>query len=185
MAGVDARDLWLLADELKTACEAALDTLPALGLNGVPSRSYVANAEPAADNCCENDGQLTVHWERTLELTTEPQGLAVGRRAGRHIRMNDVGLLVTVFRCVPGPEETISSFVPPAVESLELSSQQLYADAWAIWNHLFNLICAGELFTRCKNVVMQGMRPIPESGGCGGFVLALQVALDGYEEALP
>lgn len=185
MAGTNALDHYGLADELLQACVAALDTLPTLGLLGAPTRSYVANAEPAADNCCEGEGQLTVHSERILELTTEPQGLAVGKRASKHIRLNDLGLLVTIFRCVPGPEETVSSFVPPAVEELETSSRQLYADAWALWNHLFNRIGAGLLFERCQNVVMQGMRPIPESGGCGGWVLAIQVAAEGYEEVLP
>lgn len=185
MAGLNATDLYELAQELLSACEEALDTLPALGLAGAPTRSYVSPGEPAADECCEGGGQLTVHIDRVIELTTEPQGLAIGRRAGRHIRLNDVGLIVTIFRCVPGPEESLSTFVPPAVEPIEASAQQLDADAWALWNHLFNMIGADTLLTRCKNVVMGGMRSLPPSGGCGGWVLAVQVALDGYEEALP
>ena len=67
---------------------------------------------------------------------------------------------------------------------MEEAAAQLNADAWALWNHLYNLVCAGQLFTFCNGVFWDGLRSIAPQGGCGGWVLNLRVALDGYEEAV-
>lgn len=184
MAGTNATDLYALALELLEASAEALDTLEPLGLDGAPTRQYVSPGEPAADNCCENEGQLTVHVDRILEMGTEPLGLAIGRRGGRHARMNDVGLIITVFRCVSGIEDSLATFTPPSAEQIGADAQQIHADGWALWTHLFNMLGAGTLLTRCQNVVLEGMRFLPPSGGCGGLVFAIRVALEGYEEAL-
>lgn len=182
MAGTDARDLYALADELLAACVEALDTIPtfAPGLGGSPERSYVSPGEPAAD-CCD-PGQLTVHIVQGQEMPTEPLGLPVQKRAAHHIRLNTINLLVTIFRCVPGPDDSKLTVEPPTPEALEGAAEQLNADIWALWNHLFNMIGAGELLTRCSSVNMEGFRSLPPSGGCGGWVLAITAKLDGYEE---
>ena len=66
----------------------------------------------------------------------------------------------------------------------DAAAQQIYADRWALWNHIFNMIAAGLLFDRCGNVIWQGMTPITTeaSAECYGSVLTLVVSLDGYEE---
>lgn len=183
MAGTNALDHFELAQELLDACESALDTLPALGLDGIPDRSFVSPGEPAAD-CCP---QLTVHGVSLTEAATEPTGqggLATGRRAS-YSRLNHVALIVTLFRCVPVPDTGLATFRPPEVTALEEAARQIYADGWAIWNHTFNLIRAGLLFSLCREVFTDGGRMLPQQGGCGGWVFQWRVALDGYEEALP
>lgn len=179
MAGVDPGDLHALADELLQACVGALDTIPtfAPGLVGAPERSFISPGDPVAD-CCP---QLTVHVATITEAATEPSGLGSGRRA-TYGRINHIGLIVTLFRCVPVPNESISKIEPPAVVDLDAAAQQIDADGWALWNHLYNLTRAGLLFSLCRGVFMEAMRQIPPSGGCGGWVLSMRVALDGYEE---
>lgn len=183
MAGTDATDLLGLAEELLEASAAALDTIPGFDadLDGAPERMYVSPGEPAAD-CCD-PGQLTVHTQLVSEAFTEPGGLDVGRRVVRS-RINHVGLIVTVFRCVPVGEQSRSGVTPPTVEALEGASAQIYADAWALWNHLANRIRAGLLFSRCGSAAFEGVRVLLPSGGCGGVVASFRVSLDGYEEDL-
>lgn len=182
MAGVGPGDLHDLADELLAACVESLDTIPLFtpGLVGAPERSFVSPGDPAAD-CCP---QLTVHTTGLTEAGTEPGGLQTGKRLIRG-RINHVGLIVTIFRCIPVPKETISKYEPPDVAELEAAAEQTNADAWAIWNGIGNRVRAGVLFETCREVFMEGMRSIPPSGGCGGWILSIRVSLDGYEEVLP
>lgn len=180
----NALDLYASASSLLTAAEASLDTLPALGggLRGAPNRSYVAPGEPAAD--CE---QLTVHVQQIIEapISTPNTPMQIGRSAAHHIRLNQVGFLISVFReCIDAASPNMGTIVEPSAADLELQAQQLYADAWALWHHLFNLIGAGELFELCGNVVFAGARSIPPSGGVAGWVLALTARVDGYEETI-
>lgn len=178
MAGVGPGDLHELAEELLEACVESLDTIPtfAPGLVGAPERSFVSPGEPAAD-CCP---QLTVHVAGISEASTEPAQLGTGRRAS-YGRINHVGLIVTIFRCVPAPKDSLK-YEPPAGVDLEAAAEQINADGWALWNHLFNLIRAGLLFSLCRGVFVDAMRQLPPSGGCGGWVMSIRVALDGYEE---
>jgi hypothetical protein len=71
---------------------------------------------------------------------------------------------------------------PPLEEESQAAAAQVNADAWAIWNHTFNLVRSGELFRLCELVSWDGMRSIIPSGGCGGWTLVVRVKLDGYEE---
>jgi hypothetical protein len=73
---------------------------------------------------------------------------------------------------------------PPDPLDLDASADQINADGWALWNHLFNMVRADLLFTLCGEVFWDGLRSITPSGGCGGYVLQLRVELDGYEESL-
>jgi hypothetical protein len=186
MAGIGPQDLQDLAEELLAASVEALDTIPsyAPGLVGAPAHTYVSPGEPAADNCCDSEGQLTVHVTQVAEFTTEPLGLAVGQRASRHIRLNEAGLVVTIFRCVPSPKEGLT-YQPPSAAELTASADQLNADAWSLWNHLYNMIDAGTLLSKCSFVFMEILRSLPPSGGCGGWILGIRIRLDGYEEVLP
>jgi hypothetical protein len=64
------------------------------------------------------------------------------------------------------------------------SAEQLNADAWALWTHIFNLLHAGLLFETCGEVHWDGLRSFGPQGGCGGWTMQLRVSLDGYEEVL-
>ena len=181
MAGVDARDLHELAEELLAACEADLDTIPTLapGLGGTPERSFIAPGEPAAD-CCP---QLTVHVAEIREAPTEPSGLAAGRRPALS-RVPHITLIVTLFRCVPTGSETKTGWRPPLTADIAAAAEQINADGWALFNHIYNRIRAGLLFQTCKGSFMDGMRQLTPQGGRGGWIMGIRVTLDGYSENL-
>lgn len=170
MAGVDAADMHALAEEFLAACESALNTTPA----GAPARSFVAPGQPAAD-CCP---QLTVHVVNVTEPFTHGGGLAEGHKARLGGRVNHIGLAMTLFRCVD-----MESKLPSEAE-LATAAEQLNADGWALWNHIFNLIRADMLFAKCDGVFWDGLRSLTPEGGCAGWYLLVRVTLDGYEEAL-
>jgi hypothetical protein len=67
---------------------------------------------------------------------------------------------------------------------MEAAAEQVNADAWALWNHIFNLIAAGQLFQLCGEVFWDGLNVLTPSGGCGGSVLSVRVRLDGYQETI-
>lgn len=178
MAGTGPEDLHALAVELLDASVASLDTIPtfAPALGGAPERSFVSPGLPAWD-CCE---QMTVHIDSVFEADTSPGGLATGRRT-THGRVTQIAFVVSITRCVPtigvNPQDDI-----PAIEDLQEAAEQINADGWALWNHLYNMVREGELFERCLLVDWDGMRSFAPSGGCGGWELRISVQLDGYEE---
>lgn len=183
MAGTDATDLYEMANEFLQAGISALDTLVALGLDGAPERAFVSPGEPAAD-CCP---QLTVHTVGIEEAPTEPTGqggLAAGRRASFH-RINQPSFTMTVFRCVPTADQQLTKVVPPSVADSEAAAQQLNGDAWALWNHLYNMVRQQALWSKCQGIFPGPARALPQQGGCGGWVLIYRVRLDGYEEVIP
>src|SRR5262249_48490581 len=123
-------------------------------------------------DCCP---QLTVHVVQILEDTNP---LFVPGRSAMTGRQNQVQLAITLFRCVNVDTS------PPLQAELVASAQQMDADGWALWNHLYNLIRAGMLFSKCGEVAWQGLSAITESDGCVGWYSLVQVRLDGYEETL-
>jgi hypothetical protein len=179
MAGVGPEDLHDLCEEFLAACVESLNTVPvfAPSLEGAPDRAFVCAGQPAAD-CCP---QLTVHAEFVGELPTEPQGLPAGKRFHR---INQVGLVMTLFRCQPTGSETKLGYEPPNIIQLAAAGQQVNADGWALWNHLFNMRNASLLFTRCQGVFWQQLRALIPSGGCAGWTLGVLVNYDGYQEDL-
>jgi hypothetical protein len=181
MAGVDARDLHGLAVELLDAAMFALDTLPAMDatLKGAPERRYVSPGTPALD-CCD---QLTVHIASLEEAPTEPLGLGAGRRASLG-RVNHAVLTLTLTRCVPTGTHGKTTYTPPTDLELNAAAEQIDADGWALWNHLYNRIRAGLLFSLCDGVFWLGARSLGPEGGCAGWVFGFRVVLDGYEETL-
>jgi len=90
-----------------------------------------------------------------------------------------VPLTARIVRCLHQNE---GEAPVPAVAQAD--AEQVNADGWALWNHVFNLIRAGELFTLCGEVFWQGLRSVTSQGGCGGYQLSLLVEIDGYEETL-
>lgn len=174
MPGSGPGDLQALCEELLQASIDALDTIPTFDatLEGAPERYFVSPGLPVLD-CCP---QLSVHAAGVTEADTTPGGLGAGRRASA-ARLNHVALVVTIARCIPG-EPT-----PPA-DDLEAAAEQINADGWALWNHIWNLIRADLLFSLCGEVFWDGLRPLSPSGLCAGWTLNLRVRLDGYSEVL-
>lgn len=164
-------DLFALAQEFLTACEDSLDTIPTLapGLVGSPERAFVSPGQ-SADDCCP---QLTVWPGPVVE---KPIGILPDQDCPA--RVNIVQLTARVLRCVPVTDQ------PADVLDLEAAAEQIDADGWALWNHLYNLRCAGAFSTLCDSVTWVSLVPIVPSGGCGGWVLTAQVELDGYPETI-
>src|SRR4029078_10167796 len=92
-------------------------------------------------------------------------------------RKNYVGFAITITRCtgyadvVPTPEEQMAV------------AEQTYADAWALWNYLWNEERSGALFTICGGVFNDRMTPITPSGGCTGWVFSFRAEIQGYESS--
>lgn len=167
-------DLHALAEEYLAACSDALDTIPSYEpqLLGAPARQFVSPGLPAWD-CCD---QLAVYVQPINEADTTPGGLAAGKRHTTG-RINHVRLSAGITRCIP-------TDVEPPPGQLTASAEQLNADAWALWNHIFNLVRSGQLLTLCQEMFFEGINPVIPSGGCGGWVVNVRVELDGYLETL-
>jgi hypothetical protein len=67
---------------------------------------------------------------------------------------------------------------------MDAAAELLNADGWALWNHTYNLAAAGQLFGYCSEIYWEGLGSLAPSGGCGGWTLAVQVRLDGYQEVI-
>lgn len=173
------QDLFALAAELLQADIEALNTIPASapGLDGAPERAFVSPGQPAID-CCP---QLTVHVDSVLDADTRPGGLAAGRRNVTG-KKNHVRLVTTIVRCVVD-SRTGTTITAPLAADLELTAEQMDADGWALWNHLYNAWRSGELFSLCGEVFFEGLRSMTEAGTCVGWVLTIRVSLDGYDNA--
>lgn len=173
--GLGPLDLDTFAHALLGVSVDALDTIPNYDatLAGAPDRRFVSPGQPVLD-CCA-DGQLTVNAILINDANTTPGGLAAGKRYVDG-RINHVTFLVTIARCIPVADAQGN---PPAVADLEAAASQTNADAWALWNHLFNV--SDTLVSLCGEVFFDGMRPLAPSN-CAGWTAIVRVRLDGYEE---
>lgn len=122
-----------------------------------------------------NCPQLTVHTTSLGEFYSAP----IQPKAS-FARINRVNFMATLFRCLPGPT---ASGDPPTVADQEAAAEQISADGWALWNHIWNMVRAGVLFSGCEPLV-ESMTALTPSGECGGWILAVSVSLDGYEETI-
>ena len=177
MAGTGPEDLQALAEELLAASVDALDTIPtfAPGLAGAPERSYVSPGLPSFDftnveDFCEGCEQLTVHVASVNEMPIRDDTHKQGSRK------NIVTFVVTATRCIP----TIQNGLFPTAAEIQAAAEQTNADGWALWNHIWNLIRSGDLFSLCGPVSWDGLRAINPSGGCGGYTLTLRAEVEGY-----
>jgi len=170
-------DLQDLLQEFLDACVASLDTIPvfASGLGGAPARSFINPGQPQYECDCDNgDGQLTVHVVSVNSDPLEPVRNNWARR-------NSVTLQATILRCVPIAGDNAGPVDP---DEAEAAAAQINADGWALWNHIFNLIRAEQLFIKCSKIIWDGLRSITPQGGCGGYTLTLRVEKDGYDEVI-
>ena len=173
MAGVGVTDLYDQTVELFDACVFALDMIPAQspGLGGAPERSFICTATPALD-CCD---QLAVAGNSIREAPTVPLEMGAGTRHQQQFRKNYVAFTVWITRC------NSSSEIPYPHEAYTTDSEQAQADAWALWNYLWNMCRSGELFTICGGVYFDSLNPLTPQGGCYGSVLNIRGELEGFE----
>ena len=173
-------DLYDTAYELLLASAEALDTIPDLlgtAFDGAPTRQFVSPGLPVHD-CCE---QLGVWVNPIAEGARSPQTLAPDTQITRPT------FRVHATRCVPSGVVVAKKYYPPTPEDLSASAQQLYADGWALWNHIFNLINAEPealLFSKCGDLVNWALQGITPGGGCAGWEMVFVVGLEGYREDL-
>jgi hypothetical protein len=73
---------------------------------------------------------------------------------------------------------------PPDPDEATTTAEQHSADGWALWNHIFNLIQAEQLFIKCSKIIWDGLREITPQGGCVGWVLTIRVETNGYSEVI-
>lgn len=176
----DAGDLFATCEELLAAAAEALDTVPdQLGtdLLGAPERQLIMYGAPIHD-CCE---QLVVWVNPVGAGARSPNVMAPDFQVVRPT------FRVHATRCAP--KEALGAivnkrYVVPEAEAITEFTRQVHADGWALWNHIFNLVNADLLFTKCGDMVQWGMTSITPMGGCGGWELQFTVQLDGYQEEL-
>jgi len=158
------------------ACVEALDSIPGSvqGLGGAPERRFISPGQ-SADDCCPD--QLTV-WSNGLVPSPRSPGNFTGK-SGVEGQIIAASLTARIVRCLHQNEGEA-----PVPSVAQADAEQVNADGWALWNHVFNLICSGDLFSLCGEVFWQGLRSVTSQGGCGGYTLSLLVEIDGYEETL-
>lgn len=173
MAGTGPSDLYDTCVLVLDAAVDALDTIPSLapGLLGAPERAFVSPGTPALD-CCN---QLTVNAAPIAEAPTAPLEMGAGTRHQQSFRKNYVGFTITITRCGPDGD------IPYAASALEAVAEQTNADAWALWNYLWNSERSGALFTICGGVFNDRLAPLTPSGGCYGWVFSFRAEVEGYE----
>jgi hypothetical protein len=170
-------DLFATANELLLAAAGALDTIPDLlgtSFAGAPDRQLVAPGNVVHD-CCE---QLAVWVNPIGEGARSPGTLAPD------IQITRPTFRVHSTRCVPTGAIVGKQYVPPDPLVLTAAAEQIHADGWALWNHIFNLINADLLFAKCADLVNWSMQALTPSGGCAGWEMQFTVGLDGYREDL-
>lgn len=165
------------------------------GLAGCPCRVFVAPGLVAADGCdsgCnpspagEYPGQLTVSVARiySSDRTSFPRETGFGQsqitaRDNRNCQppqVTAVELLVTLFRCVPGPT---NEGCPPAPAGLSGAAMQLHADMLSIQRAA--LCCYSGTDTTQRNgrrFVMGASRSVGPQGDCVGIEQRITTALD-------
>ena len=175
MAGIGPNDLQTQCEDLLAAAVDALDTIPSLapGLQGAPERAFVSAGTPALD-CCD---QLTVNAAPIAEAPTVPLEMGAGTRHQQGFRKNYVGFQVTITRCGSWVD------LPPDPVLLQAVAEQTNADAWALWNYLWNVTRnpPASLFTICGGVYFDRLSPLTPSGMCSGWVLSMRAEIEGYE----
>jgi hypothetical protein len=170
-------DLYDTAHDLLLASAEALDTIPDLlgtAFDGAPERQFISPGNVVHD-CCE---QLAV-WVNPIGTGARSPGTFAP----------DMQIIRPTFRvhstrCVPTGTIVAKRYVPPDAALISLAAEQVDADGWALWNHIFNLINADLLFQKCLDLVNWSMAALTPSGGCAGWEMQFTVGLDGYSEDL-
>ena len=100
----------------------------------------------------------------------------------RLARINHVTFLGRSTRCIPtGTDSQLGAYTPPTPEDLDVAGEQLHADAWALWNHLFEV---EREVAGCSEIFFDALTAVVPSGGCAGWTVTIRAQLDGYDESI-
>lgn len=169
----DIGDLHALSVLVLSAAEEALNTIPTYdaSLDGAPTRQFVSPGQPVIEvGCCD---QLTVFVPQIL-TTQQDERPQLGA-------LNYVLFQIQISRCIPSGFDDFGNYKPPLAATLQERAEQLHADAWALWNHLYWLQSSGQLRSLCDQVFFDGISAMLPSGGCAGWTAQLRCQLDGHE----
>ena len=101
--------------------------------------------------------------------------MGAGTRHQQQFRKNYVGFQIYITRCGDWTDW------PPPADALQAIAEQTNADAWALWNYLWNEERSGRLFTICGGVFNDRLAPLTPSGMCSGWVFSFRAEVEGYE----
>lgn len=170
-----ATSLYDLASELLTQSAAILDTTT----SKAPKIQYVSHAPPALD-CC---GLLTVH---AGALTYGPFGneQIIGDAFAQSNRpvVPIAPLYVSVFRCATAVPVGGAQITLPAAAKMAADALVTYTDVWTLWCGIRQQVERGALFAGfpCRPFMTDSVTLAAPQGGCIGWVVGVQVSLDGF-----
>lgn len=165
--------------ELLQSCADALDTTDA----GAPDRQFVSPGLPVID-CCS---MLAVFTSSLLDGPTSPGSppMVTGHRS-TFMKQPTAIFTVLVARCVPVGEGNANNYRPPSVAQLNAVSEITDQDIWVIYNYLNWKMREGDSFLgKCQAEWIYPATPLDPSGGCGGWTIPIQVAMNGYNAYNP
>jgi hypothetical protein len=154
-----------LSDALSQLLGAAMTILGA----NTPPLTYVAASRPAFD-CpmlvayCEGFGPAT--------STTQTAHPRQSPRAATYEAQ--LGLVIT--RCAPQMSESGS---PPTPAEYSVFASALLADVYELESGIFQMLRAGALYAGCRYKTVGQAAPIDETGGQAGWLIPVNVDLDG------
>lgn len=171
-----ADSLYGIAAELLAKSVAILAATTA----GAPANQYVSHGEPPYD-CCDT---LTVHVGMlrygAFKLGADE---STGVRDPKMPVVPVLPLVVTALRCMRAmPQGGLQISLPtPAVMAAD--AQAVYSDGWSLFCGIGNAFRAGSLFAGypCRPFEVDPALPVAPEGGCLGWTLTVQVALDGFD----
>ena len=180
-----------IAEQLLGCVCAALDDVAAVNpqLAGCPTcRTCVVPGTPAWDSCgecCggggEVGGQLTVGvarmWSSTRE-TFPAEDRTVRDSRGCRLPVTAVELVVTLLRCVPGPDDRGD---PPPCEDLAAAARQLHADGFTVMQAILCCVPGTSQVRNGRRFVMGQQRVLGPEGYCGGVEQRVTVELPGCD----
>lgn len=167
--------LYDLAAELLARAVAALATTP----SGAPARQLVSVGDPAYD-CCP---LVSVHVRAGDRAGYGPaQSAGDSMHRSRTTTVNLFSFTITTLRCVPVMQGGAGGIMAPTPADLSASAAEVYRDGWTLWNCLSRDLRAGTLWQGypVRELELGPIVPANTQGGCGGWLLLLTAALDGY-----
>jgi hypothetical protein len=149
---------------------------------GAPSNQYVSHGEPPYD-CCDT---LTVHvgMLRFGSFKLGADG-STGVRDPKMPVVPVVPLVVTALRCQRAQAQGGLQITLPSPSLMAADAATIMADGWSLFCGINNAQRAGSLFAGypCRPFEVDPALPVAPEGGCLGWTLSVQVALDGFDPA--
>lgn len=145
--------------------------------SGCPDRVFISPDAPVFD-CCPF---VNVYVSALREETTSPLSpteTALRTKFGSVILATFV---ISAVRCAANP---MSIDNMPTAAAITASAAEVQQDGWALWNGIRDAQQNGLLFDGCIGLHFDGGVPIPEQGGCVGWVFSLRASIPGIPNLL-